>query len=201
MWNTLTSFFSVACLMLSLSFSPLVMRSVPGAIAAGSQGRKRSELARRNPVATTTPRGLPARGPRFAPGTDLSAWAFSAAQDPTPTPAPRLTFSDLKRNDSINGTFIVDGFVIDTYKCPPCPPRAMCKPCLGDHIVVTDNIDERDPALIQRLRIFTDKPEQFELKKKYSFTVKVKGQTPKGRAIENADLISFEAIAEIVNDE
>ena len=127
--------------------------------------------------------------------------AFSAAQDPTPTPAPRLTFSDLKRNDSINGTFIVDGFVIDTYKCPPCPPNAMCKPCIPDYIMITDNIDEKDPALIQRLRIFTDKPEQFELKKKYSFTVKVKGQPPKGRAIENADLISFEAIAEIVNDE
>src|SRR6266550_505284 len=82
--------------------------------------------------------------------------AVSAFQDTTQTPPPRLTFSDLKRNDSIKGTFIVVAVVIQTYKCPPCPPKAMCKPCLGDHLVVTDNVDEKDPARIQRLRIFTD---------------------------------------------
>ena len=86
--------------------------------------------------------------------------AFSFAQDKTATPElPRLTFSDLKRNDSIEGAFIIVGFVIHTYKCPPCPPRAMCKPCIGDHIVVTDNIDEKDLSKIRRLRISTDKPE------------------------------------------
>ena len=119
--------------------------------------------------------------------------ALSFSQDKTPTPElPRLTFSDLKRNDSIEGAFTIVGLVIQTYKCPPCPPGAMCKPCLGDHIVVTDNIEEKDPALIQRLRIFTDKPEQFELKQKYTFTVKVKGKVPSGRAIQDVDLISFE---------
>lgn len=67
--------------------------------------------------------------------------------------------------------------------------------------MVTEKLSEKSPALIQRLRIFTEKPDQFELRKRYSFTVKVKGQTPKGRAIENVDLISFEAIAALVNDE
>jgi hypothetical protein len=122
--------------------------------------------------------------------------AVSAFQDTTPAPPPRLTFSDLKRNDSIKGTFIVVAFVIQTYKCPPCPPNAMCKPCLGDHIVVTDNVDEKDPARIQRLHIFTDKPEQFELKKKYSFTVRPRGKTAPGHAIENVELISFEPVKE-----
>src|ERR1700686_941388 len=117
--------------------------------------------------------------------------ALSFSQDKTPTPEPpRLTFSDLKRNDSIEGAFKIVGFVIQTYKCPPCPPGAMCKPCIGDHIVVTDNIDEQDAALVRRLRIFTDKPEQFELKQKYLFTVKVKGKVQRGRAIEEVDLIS-----------
>ena len=122
--------------------------------------------------------------------------AVYAFQDPTQTPPPRLTFSDLKRNDSIKGPFIIVAFVIQTYKCPPCPPNAMCKPCLGDHIVVTDNIDEKDPALIQRLRIYTDKPEQFELKKKYSFTVRTRGKTAPGHPLEEVDLISFEPVKE-----
>ncbi len=120
--------------------------------------------------------------------------AVSALQDTTQPPPPRLTFSDLKRNDSIKGTFIVVAFVIQTYKCPPCPPNAMCKPCLGDHIVVTDKVDEKDPARIQRLRIFTDKPEQFELKKKYSFTVRTRGKTAPDHPLEEVDLISFEPV-------
>ncbi|HMG76852.1 MAG TPA: hypothetical protein VK582_25495 [Pyrinomonadaceae bacterium] len=119
-----------------------------------------------------------------------------AFQDTTQTPPPRLTFSELKRNDSIKGEFIVVALVIQTYKCPPCPPKAMCKPCLGDHIVVTDNVDEKDPSRIQRLRISTDKPEQFELKKKYSFTVRVRGKTAPGHPLEEVDLISFEPVKE-----
>src|SRR5439155_24420882 len=122
--------------------------------------------------------------------------ALSAVPDQTQAPPPRLTFSDLKRNDSIKGEFIVVGFVIQTYKCPPCPPNAMCKPCLGDHILVTDKVEEKDPAKIQRLRIFTDKPGQFELKKKYSFTVRVRGKAAPGHPLEEVDLISFEPVKE-----
>ena len=45
---------------------------------------------------------------------------------------------------------------------------------------------------IKRLRIYTDKPEQFEVKKKYLFTVKVKGAVPPGRPITDVELVSFE---------
>jgi hypothetical protein len=122
--------------------------------------------------------------------------AFSLIQDGAQTPPRQLTFGDLKRNDSIRGPFIVAGFVIQIYKCPPCPPGAICKPCLGDHIVVTDNMNEKDAASIQRLRIFTDKPEQFELNKKYSFTVKTRGKTTSSHPIEEVTLISFEPVKE-----
>ena len=120
---------------------------------------------------------------------------LSFSQDRTSAPEPPLlTFSDLQRNDSIEGPFRIEGYVIDIYKCPPCPPQAMCKPCIPDNIVVTDNIDEKDVSRIKRLRISTDKPEQFELKKKYTFTVKVKGKAPPGHAIQDVDLISFEPV-------
>lgn len=123
-------------------------------------------------------------------------WTFSFAQDQDSTRnAPLLTFEDLKK-DGVAGPFRIKGYVINIYKCPPCPPGAMCKPCIPDNIDVTDNLDDKNPALIKRLRIFTDKPEKFELKKKYSFLVKVKGRTPQGRAIENVDLISFDPVKE-----
>src|SRR5437867_1863690 len=99
--------------------------------------------------------------------------SFSQSQDSTPKP-PLLTFDDLKKNDGIDGSFRIEGYVLDIYKCPPCPPGAMCKPCIPDNVVITDTADPKDLSKINRLRIFTDKPDQFEQKKKYSFTVKLK---------------------------
>jgi hypothetical protein len=119
----------------------------------------------------------------------LATVSFSQDQD-SPKKPPLLTFHDLKNADGIEGTFRIEGYVIDIYKCPPCPPRAMCKPCIPDNIVITDAADAKDLSKINRLRISTDKPEQFELKRKYSFVVKVKGQIPAGRPIENVELIA-----------
>jgi hypothetical protein len=106
---------------------------------------------------------------------------------------PLLTFDDLKRNDGIEAPFRIEGaYVIEIHKCPPCPPGAQCKPCLGDYIVVTDNLDEKDPLLINRLRVFTDKLDRFELKQKFSFVAKVRGKVPSGKPIENLNLIELE---------
>ena len=120
--------------------------------------------------------------------------ARAVCQDKPPTQEPLKTFDDLQRNDVSERPFKIEGYVIQTYKCPPCPPRMQCKPCIGNHIVVTDNVEEKNAALIKRLRIFTDKPEQFELKKMYSFVVKVRGKVREGHAIEEVDLISFQPL-------
>jgi hypothetical protein len=112
-----------------------------------------------------------------------------------PQEPPLLTFDDLKRNDGIAGPFRIEGaYVIEIHKCPPCPPGAQCKPCLGDYMVVTDNMDEKDPLLMKRLRVYTDQPEQFDLKTKYRFLVRVRGKLREGHAIESVDLIRFEPV-------
>ena len=123
----------------------------------------------------------------------LVAFSFSQDQDSTKKP-PLLTFEDLKKNDGIEGPFRIEGYVIDIYKCPPCPPRAICKPCIPDNLVITDATDPKDLSKINRLRIFTDKPEQFELKKKYSFTVNLKNKVPAAHAITDVHLVSFEPL-------
>ena len=123
--------------------------------------------------------------------------ALSFSQDRTSAPEPPLiTFNDLQRSDSIAGPFRIKGYVIDIYKCPPCPPQAMCKPCLPDNIVVTNNVDEQDLSKVKRLRISTEKPEQFELKKKYSFTVRARGKTTPDHPLEEVALITFEPVKE-----
>jgi predicted NAD-dependent protein-ADP-ribosyltransferase YbiA (DUF1768 family) len=103
---------------------------------------------------------------------------------------PALTFGDLQKNDGVEGPFRIVGYVIDFFKCQPCPPRAMCKPCVGDHIVVVEALEEKDPARVKGLWIFADKPDKFELRKKYSFTVKPRGKIAKGQPIRNLDLIA-----------
>ena len=118
----------------------------------------------------------------------------SFSQENNSQEPPLLTFADLHKGDRDDTPFRIEGYVIQTYKCPPCPSGAMCKPCIGDHIVITDNVKEENPTLVKRLRIFTDKPEQFELKKKYSFAVKIRGKPRKDRAIEEVDLIRFSAL-------
>jgi hypothetical protein len=45
--------------------------------------------------------------------------------------------------------------------------------------------------LIKRLRVYTDQPERFELKQKFSFVAKVRGKVPSGKPIENLDLIDL----------
>jgi len=118
-------------------------------------------------------------------------FSFSQDQDATKKP-PLITFEDLRKNDGIEGPFRIEGYVIDIYKCPPCPPRAICKPCIADNLVITDAADPRDLSKINRLRIFTDKPEQFKLQKKYSFAVNLKNKVPAGHAITDVQLVSFE---------
>jgi len=119
--------------------------------------------------------------------------AFSQDQGSTKKPL-LLTFEDLKKNDGIEGQFRIEGYVLDIYKCPPCPPRAICKPCIPDNLVITDAADPKGLSKINRLRIFTDKAEQFELKKKYSFTVNLKNKVPAAHAITDVHLVSFEPL-------
>lgn len=122
----------------------------------------------------------------------LSPATFTLCQE-TAKP-PLLTFDDLKKNDGIEGPFRIQGYVLDVYKCPPCPPGAVCKPCTPDNVVITDTADPKDLSKINRLRIVTDKPDQFEQKKKYSFMVKLKQPFPTGQPITAVDLVSFEPL-------
>lgn len=109
---------------------------------------------------------------------------------------PLITFAQLSRSDLAVGPFRIEGQVSEVHKCPPCPEGAQCKPCLGDYLVITDNPDEKDPALKRRLRIFANRPEldRLEIAKRYSFLVKVRGKVNDRQPVEEANLISFVAL-------
>ncbi len=105
------------------------------------------------------------------------------------TRPPLLTFADLKRDDLAGTPFRIEGYVTQVYKCPPCPAGAMCKPCIGDHFVLTNKLHEEDPALIKRLRVFTSETRGFEVGKKYLITVKQRGKKAPDKPVDEVDLI------------
>jgi len=49
-----------------------------------------------------------------------------------------LRVADLLAMRPTNGTFTLIGYVAKSYRCPPCPQGAMCKPCMGANVVLSD---------------------------------------------------------------
>jgi len=64
-----------------------------------------------------------------------------AASVPTPSappPAASGSVAALLAQKPSSGSFTVTGYVTYLYRCPPCPPGANCKPCMGDNLVLSD---------------------------------------------------------------
>jgi hypothetical protein len=109
---------------------------------------------------------------------------------------PVVPFRDLKQGKVNQEQFNTEGYVNSIYECPPCPKGAQCKPCLGDHIIITET--ERvgkgptDPD--DHLLIFAKDPTQFKTGKRYLFSVKVNGRRKEGERIEQAELTGYDAL-------
>lgn len=99
---------------------------------------------------------------------------------------PLVGFADLETTTS--DTIRLNGFVLDVYQCPPCPPGAICKPCMENHISVTENKpgDITKISLEKRVRIFTFNQNGFDVGKKYQFTIAFQNKKSK----DNIRLIS-----------
>ena len=125
---------------------------------------------------------------------------LAASSVSSQTHQPLLNFSDLQKFDGVNTTFRIEGYIFDIYKCPPCPKGAMCKPCIPESVVISDKIDQKDISSIKRLSIYTKDTDQFTLKRRYIFTLKIKGDLEKGKPIENVDLVNFRTFEKLNSD-
>lgn len=73
--------------------------------------------------------------------------------------------------------------VKSVYKCPPCPEGAQCKPCIGDHVEVTDGNKEHD------IRVFTDQLSLFKEGNSYRFLVRFRSKYHRTENVELARLV------------
>ena len=120
----------------------------------------------------------------------VSLLATTASAQKTPT----LTFDDLASYKPENQTFRIMGYVLDIYKCPPCPPRMICKPCIPDNVTIVKKIDKDHLSSLVRLWILTDQTEKFTEGQRYLFTVKIHGDLAAGKPITDVDLVKFERL-------
>jgi hypothetical protein len=103
-----------------------------------------------------------------------------------------VSFFHLENFDPANRVFRIEGYVLDIYKCPPCPPGAMCKPCIPDNITLVDSPDRSELSKLKRLPIYTDKTDKFRFTGRYRLTVKVKGDLAAGKPVASVDLVSID---------
>ena len=108
----------------------------------------------------------------------------------------RIKINQLKKQKPEKGSFIVQGFVVKIYICPPCPPKVYCKPCLGNNFVLSEeNKSLNDYNLTDKdLIIFTSNPKKLVKGKKYQVKIKITNQKSTSEPLNNIEMISYKLI-------
>lgn len=100
---------------------------------------------------------------------------------------------EIKQNKFNSGAYNTEGYVVKTYTCPPCPKGAQCKPCMRDNIVISENnqILETYTLSNNEMILFANNPKQFELGKKYQFSIKILDYKSTGESINDVEIIGY----------
>ena len=103
---------------------------------------------------------------------------------------------EIKQNNFTSGNFNTEGYVVKIYTCPPCPKDALCKPCMRENIVVSENNQPLEAYSLtdEEIIIFVQYPNQFELGKKYRFSIKISDYKSTGEPINDIDLVGYDLI-------
>ncbi len=104
----------------------------------------------------------------------------------------------LKGENLNSGTYNTEGYVVKKYECPPCPRGAMCKPCMEDNIVIseTNKILDTYSLASDEMIIFVKDPNQFELGKRYSFSVNVRQSKSTSEPINDVELTGYSSLSQ-----
>ncbi len=159
---------------------------------------------------SASPRPPIAFGPRALPAAaSIASILLLACQSPggaAPPPlatvasAPAATAAaPLATPNPGAGTFVVEGFVAKVYTCPPCPPGAMCKPCMGDNVVLSDapapiadyaGLGARDLIVFVPSRADLDR---LAVGRRVRLTVRARGTKTTSRPMNDLELLAIDA--------
>jgi len=102
---------------------------------------------------------------------------------------------ELKQNNFSEGNYNTEGYVVKIYTCPPCPKGALCKMCMEPNIVISEDNKNLDVYSLteKELLIFTSysNPNQFELGKKYRFSINITQYKSTGEPLNDIKLVGY----------
>lgn len=115
-------------------------------------------------------------------GCDEEAAAAPPTSAPSRAPAgmpeDTIAIATLRGAPPVGRRVRLEGYVVDAYRCPPCPPGAMCKPCLMSTAIFIADVPEHapfsrsnPPADVAALAV--DDPARFSKGVRYRFEVEV----------------------------
>lgn len=102
-----------------------------------------------------------------------------------------LSISAINQKKLSFGIYETVGYVVKVYRCPPCPEGALCKPCIGNYIVVSQEKIEFDLHQVtdKQVIIFVDENTEFLIGKRYRFLVRILDVKTTDQAANNIQLI------------
>lgn len=100
---------------------------------------------------------------------------------------------EIKSTKFDSGTFNTEGYVVKVYTCPPCPKGAQCKMCMRDNIVISESNKPLETYSLsdKEMILFADNPKQFELGKKYTFSIKILDHKSTSESINDVEIIGY----------
>jgi hypothetical protein len=108
-----------------------------------------------------------------------------------------LKISQIKEQKPQEGIFITQGFIAKIYVCPPCPKGLLCKPCMGNNIVISEdkkNLETFDLTSRELIIFVKDAAKKMVKGKQYSFTVKLTARKSTSEPLNDVELISYKSI-------
>jgi len=110
------------------------------------------------------------------------------------------TIKELKDLTSEPGaTYEAQGFIVDIYECPPCPPDAVCATCPGEYITISDSPhkgtteEEESKELLVSTMMFGGSQELSKWAK-FHFTLKAAGSMMPSWSQSSWDLIELQPL-------
>lgn len=118
---------------------------------------------------------------------------------PCPAPAqasaePRFfPIHEIKEGALPPGEYRTEGFVAKVYVCPPCPPPAMCKPCMRENIVVSEGKVRLDAYRLteREMILFVRDTLPFRIGRRYRFTIRITEGRSTSEPINDAEVLDY----------
>lgn len=115
---------------------------------------------------------------------DVAEAAGAAADSSTGSP-PALTIAQFRAAPPIGQIARIVGYVVQSYRCPPCPKGAQCKPCAIASAIFIADAPIRAPFALDAppadvAAIAAQDPDRFERGIQYRFEIAVAGRRQRG---------------------